>query len=835
MHALWQDVRYGLRMLAKHPGFTAIAVLTLALGIGANTAIFSLLNQILLRQLPVKNPGELSILRSPGPKSGHVWSDGDDSEIFSYPLYKGLAKNTSVFDGVIARYSFSASISNHGQTDLGSGELVSGNYFQTLGVGAAVGRVLMPEDDVVPGGHPVVVLSHAYWAQHFGADASVLNKTVLVNNTELTIVGVSQSGIAGIQVGQTPNLFVPMMMKGQMTPIRNGLDDWNDSWLAILARRKPGVSLQQAEGGINAEYPALLEQQLATIKRWDEKKRQTFLNKKIVLSSGAQGRTTLQRDSGPALSALFAMAALVLLISCTNVANILLAQGAARQREFAIRTAPGAGRGRVMRQVMAESLLCAFAGGALGLVIGAWLMDILTRAVVSEGGIRGVNAKVDGSILWFAIGATVASGLLFGLGPAWGLGRATVSEMLKNQGSTSSAGPSHVRFRKFLVAGQVAFTILLLTGATLFTRTLWNLRQQNLGINTEKVITFSIAPQLNGYDTPKTVRLVDQLRERVAALPGVRGVGSSEIALLTGTDMGGNITVEGRENLESDLSHVNFDAVSPNYFSTLGVPLMRGREFNAGDSGASPKVGIINEAMAKMFFPKRDPIGVHFAQGGGNDVKPDIEIVGIVKNTKEANVRTEDRPYFYLPYSQVKALIGMSFYVRTQQDPLLVTNELRQAVRQLDANLPVYELKTVERVGDEDLFTERMVAGLSASFGGLAALLAALGIYGVLAYLVVQRTREIGIRMALGARPGNVRFLIFREVGFMVFAGVAVGLPLAYGLARLSESLLFGVKAGDPLIYVLTLGVIAVVASAACYLPARRATRVHPIVALRYE
>jgi len=698
-----------------------------------------------------------------------------------------------------------------------------------------MGRVLTPEDDVVPGGHPVVVLSHAYWAQHFGADASVLNKTILVNHTEMTIVGVAQAGFAGIQVGQTPNLFVPMMMKGQMTPIRNGLDDWNDSWLAILARRKPGVSLQQAEAGINAEYRPLLEQQLATIKQWDEKKRQTFLKKKIVLSSGAQGRTTLQRDSGPALSALFAMAALVLLISCTNVANILLAQGAARQREFAIRTALGAGRGRVMRQVMAESLLCAFAGGALGLVIGAWLMDILTRVVVSEGGIRGLSSKVDGSILWFAIGATIASGLLFGLVPAWRVTRTTVSEMLKNQGSTSSAGPSHVRFRKFLVAGQVAFTLLLLTGATLFTRTLWNLRKQNLGINTEKVITFSIAPQLNGYNTLKTVRLVDQLRERVAALPGVRGVGSSEIALLTGTDMGGNITVEGRENLESDLSHVNFDAVSPNYFSTLGVPLLRGREFNAGDSGASPKVAIINEAMAKMFFPKRDPIGVHFAQGGGNDVKPNIEIVGIVKNAKEANVRTVDRPYFYLPYSQAKALIGMSFYVRTQQDPLLATNQLREAVRQLDANLPVYEVKTVERVVDEDLFTERMVAGLSASFGGLAALLAALGIYGVLAYLVVQRTREIGIRMALGARPGNVRLLIFREVGFMVFAGVIVGLPLAYGLARLSESLLFGVRAGDPLIYVLTLGVIAVVASAACYNPARRATRVHPIVALRYE
>src|SRR6266850_33070 len=835
MHALWQDVRYGLRMLAKHPGFTAIAVLTLALGIGANTAIFSLLNQILLRQLPVKDPKELVLLRAPGVRTGHIWSDGDDSESFSYPIYKGLRDNNPVFAGIFGRFAFSASIASRGKTERGSGELVTGNYFEVLGVQPALGRVFSQEDDRVPGAHPVAVLSNAYWLRQFAGDPGVLNQTLLVNNTEMTVVGVAQAGFAGVQVGQSTDVFVPTMMKGQMTPIRSGLDDWNDYWMAVFARRNHGVSMAQAEAGINAAYHPLLEEQLAKIKGWDEKKRQQFRSKKIVLASGAQGRVTLQRDSGPALMALFAMVALVLLIACTNVANLLLAQGAARQREFAIRTAMGAGRGRVMRQIMAESLLCAFAGGALGLVIGAWLMDILTRAVVSEGGIRGLNAKVDGSILWFAIGATVASGLLFGLVPAWRVTRTTVSQMLKNQGSTSSAGPSHARFRKFLVAGQVAFTILLLTGATLFTRTLWNLRKQNLGINTEKIITFSIAPQLNGYDTPKTVLLVDQLRERVAALPGVRGVGSSEIALLTGTDMGGNITVEGRENLESDLSHVNFDAVSPNYFSTLGVPLLRGREFNAGDSGASPKVAIINEAMAKMFFPKRDPVGVHFAQGGGHDVKPNIEIVGVVKNAKQANVRTEDRPYFYLPYSQAKALIGMSFYVRTQQDPLLATNQLREAVRQLDANLPVYEVKTVERVVDEDLFTERMVAGLSASFGGLAALLAALGIYGVLAYLVVQRTREIGIRMALGARPGDVRFLIFREVGFMVFVGVAGGLPLAYGLARLSESLLFGVKAGDPLIYVLTLAVIGVVAAVACYVPARRATRVHPIVALRHE
>jgi predicted permease len=392
-----------------------------------------------------------------------------------------------------------------------------------------------------------------------------------------------------------------------------------------------------------------------------------------------------------------------------------------------------------------------------------------------------------------------------------------------------------VRFRKYLVAGQVAFTLVLLTGGALFSRTLWNLRKQNLGLSTENLITFSIAPQLSGYDEARTVALVDQLRERLGALPGVLGVGSSQIAVLTGTDMGGNITVEGRQNLDSDDRHVNFDAVSANYFSTMRVPLVSGREFNAGDTSASTKVAIINEAMAKEFFAKRSPIGVHFALGGENDVKPNIEVVGVVKNAKEGHVRDAERPYFYQPYSQFGKLFGMSFYLRSQQDPLLMANTLRETVRGADANLPVYDLKTVERVVDEDLFAERVVAGLSAAFGGLAALLAALGIYGVLAYLVVQRTREIGIRVALGAAEGHVRGLVFKEVGWMLLAGALVGLPAAYGLTRLGESLLYGVHAGDVPMYVASLGVICLVAFAACYIPSRRATRIDPIVALRYE
>jgi len=839
MHTLWQDVKYGLRMLLKNPGFTVIAVMTLALGIGANTAIFSLLNQVLLRRLPVRNPEQLVILKSPGPKRGHVWSDGDDSEIFSYPLYKGLAKNTAVFDGVIARYQFAASIATHGQTDRSSGELVTGNYFQTLGVHAALGRLLTPSDDDVQGAHPVLVLSHGYWTQHFGGDSGVLNQPILVNDTAMTIVGVAQSGFTGIQVGQTPDIFVPMTMKGQMTPIRNGLDDWNDSFLAVLARLKPGVSKEQAEAAINVDYHPLLEQQMEHLGGGGDhlhgKDRDEFLNKKAVLYPGAQGRTVVQRDSGPAIDALFAMVGLVLLIACTNVANLLLAKGAARQREFAIRSALGATKGRMIRQLMVESFLCAVAGGGLGLLLGSWLMNILAQAVVSEGGVQGITSRVDANVLGFAAAATAASAFVFGLIPAWRVARGSVSQVLKDQGSTGSAGPGHVRFRKVLVAGQVAFTVLLLAGATLFAETLWNLRKQNLGLSTENLITFSISPQLSGYDGPRTTALVDQLRQRLAGLPGVSGVGSSQIPVLTGTDMGTNITVEGRQNLNTDERHVNYDAVSPNYFSTMKIPLLSGREFSDADTATSPKVAIINEAMMKMFFPNRNPIGVHLAMGSGNDAKPDIEIVGVVKDAKEAHVRDNARPYFYRPYAQFGKLFGMTFYVHTNQDPLLIANDLRQTVRQQDANLPVYELKTVSRVVDEDLFAERVIAGLSSSFGALAAILAALGIYGVLAYLVVQRTREIGIRLALGAASAHVRALVFKEVGWMVLAGVVVGLPAAYALARLSESLFFGVHAGDITVYLTSLSVIVMIAAIACYVPSRRATRIDPIVALRYE
>jgi putative ABC transport system permease protein len=833
MYTFWQDVRYGLRMLAKNPGFTAIAILTLALGIGANTAIFSLVDQMLLRRLPVKHPEQLVVLRSPGLKEGHVWSDGDDAQSFSYPIYKGLRGNTSVVSGMLARFAFNASISSHGQTERGLGELVSGNYFDVLGVRPSFGRLLTPDDDKVPGGHPLAVLSYAYWQQHFGGDPGILNQALLVNNTELTIVGVAQKGFDGIQVGQIADVFVPMMMKGQMTPNRNGLDDWNDAWAAILARRKPGVSTAQLEAGLTVTYRPLLEQQLATNKGWDQKKRQEFLAKKVLVVPGAVGRPTLQNDSGPALMALFALVALVLLIACTNVANLLLAQGASRQREFAIRSALGASRSRMVRQLLIESLLCALGGGALGLVFGLWLMNILTPEVASTG-VSGLSARLDGTILAFAAGATLLCGILFGGIPAWRVTRTSVTQTLKEQGSTGSVALSHVRFRKFLVAGQVAFTLLLLAGSCLFTKTLWNLRKTDLGLNTSNVITFSISPALNGYDTPRSIALIDNMRERLAALPGVRAVGSSELPTLTGRNAGANITVEGRAQTPDD-ADVLVDFISPAYFSTLGVPLIDGRDFTAADSANGNKVAIINETLARHFFPNRNPIGLHLAFGGGAKVTPDRQIVGVIKDNRQDHVRSEMSSYVFIPYAQNKTITGMSFYVRTQQDPLLIADEMRGAVRNLDPNMPVYDLKTFDRVVDEDLIAERLIAAMSAGFGLLAGLLAALGIYGVLSYLVIQRTREIGIRIALGAEAREVRALIVKEVGFMVIAGAAIGLPAAYAFARLSESLLFGVHANNIGIYLLALTVITVIAAAACLVPVRRAIRVDPIIALRYE
>ncbi|MGH9940720.1 MAG: ABC transporter permease [Blastocatellia bacterium] len=835
MQTLLQDLRYGARMLLKNPGFTLIAALTLALGIGANTAIFSLTDQILLRLLPVEKPEELVVLRSPGPKRGRVSSDGDDAASFSYPMYKDLRDRNNAFSGLLARYATSLSVAGNGQTERADGELVSGNYFEVLGVRPALGRVFNQEDDRVPGAHPVVVLSHAYWARRFGADPAILNKTLTVNGALMTVIGVSRAGFQGVQVGQTPDVFIPMMMKARMTPNWNGLDDHQDYWLAIMGRLKPGFSRAQTEEAVRPSYRSILEEELPLMRGLNAERRQRFLDKRILLDDGASGRQVLQRDVKKPLLILVGMVGLVLLIACANVANLLLARGAARQREIAVRMALGAGRWRLIRQFLVESLLLSLIGGVVGLIVAAWTINGLVAAIPPSIGLLGLSAELNARLLGFNLALSALTGLLFGVAPAARATRLNLEATLREQGSSVSGSLSHVRFRKSLVVSQIVLTTVLLVGAGLFARSLNNLQRLDLGLRADHLITFSIAPELNGYSPQRTIAFFDELRQGIAALPGVRSVSAAEIPILTDSNSSSNVTIEGYQAQEQEDMNVRHNRIGPDYFATMSVPLLSGREFTVSDAAGSPKVAVINETMARRFFANRNPIGSHFAFGAGNRVRPDIQIIGVVKDSKHATAREQARPFAYLPYAQETGLGKITFYARTDQDVASIAPALRREVGRLDNNLPIYELKTLRQQADESLFADRFLTFLSVCFGLLAAALAAIGLYGVMAYTVTRRIREIGIRIALGATQSRVAWLILREVALLALVGLLAGAPLAFVLGRAAESLLFGVKASDPLVFAAASLLLGCVALLGGYLPARRAAKVDPMVALRCE
>ena len=836
MQTILQDLRYGARMLLKNPGFTVIAVLTLALGIGANTAIFSLTDQILLRRLPVERPEELVVLRSPGPKGGHVWSDGDDAASFPYPMYKDLRdRGANVFSGLLARFAIPLSVAGAGQTERADGELVSGNYFEILGVRPALGRVFSQEDDRAPGAHQVVVLSHAYWTRRFGADPAILNKSLTVNGNPMTVIGVSREGFRGVQVGQTPDVFIPMMMKAQMIPNSRGLDDRRDYWLAIMGRLKPGMSRAQTEEAIRPSYRSILEEELSLRSGGSAQSRQRFLDKIILLEDGSKGRQILQRDSKQPFLILMGMAGLALLIACANVANLLLARGAARQREIAVRMALGAGRWRLMRQFLLESLLLSMTGGAVGLIVAVWTIQGLVAAIPPSVGALGLSTELDPRLLGFTLALSALTGLLFGVAPAARATRLNLEATLREQGSSASGSLSSVRFRKALVASQIVLTTVLLVGAGLFARSLNNLKRLDLGLRADHLIAFSVAPELNGYSPQRTIAFFDDLRQSVAALPGVRSVSAAELAILTDSTAGSNVTIEGYQAQENEDMEVRHNRIGPDYFATMGIPLLGGREFTVADAAGSAKVAIINETMARRFFANRNPIGSHFAFGAGDRIRPDIEIVGVVKDSKHATVREEKRPFAYLPYAQETNLGRITFYARTDQDVASIAPSLRREVARRDNNLPIYDLKTLRQQADESLFADRFLTFLSICFGSLAAALAAIGLYGVMAYTVTRRMREIGIRIALGATQGRVAWLVLREVALLAGAGLLAGAPLAFALGRAAESLLFGVKAGDPLVFAAAGSLLTLVALFGGYLPARRAAKVDPMVALRRE
>ena len=835
MNTLWQDIRYGLRMLGKSPAFAVIAILTLALGIGANTAIFSFTDQVLLRNLPVPHPEQLVVLRSPGPNHGRTSSDGDSAAVFSYPMYKELRDRSSIFSGLLTCFAIDVNVSGHGQMQSARGELVSGNFFQTLEVQPALGRVFTSSDETAPGANPVAVLSYGYWRRQFGADPSILNAPLTVNGTALTVIGVARKGFYGVQVGATPDIFIPITMHAQMSPEDGlSLDTRTDHWLAILGRLKPGMPRKRAEAALQPIYVPLLEEDAKLLKLSGSHYKQ-FLAKPLQLTDGSGGRQILQQSAEEPLLVLMGMVGLVLLIACANLASLLVARGEARQREIAVRLALGAGRGRLVRQLLTESLLIGVAGGAAGIALASWCLNAMMGAIPSDVGMTGLQGGLDLRVLWFAAAATLLTSILFGLAPAMRATRVNLQSTLKDQGSSVSEGRSNIRMRKILIVAQVALTAVLLAGAGLLTRTLVNLEHTNLGVHTENILQFSVEPDLNGDSTAQTVALSDSARQRFAALPGVRSVSASGMPIFADDDSSFNITPEGYAMHPDEDTNVQYDYVGPNYFSTMGIPLIAGREFTEADTAKSQKVIIINEKLARRFFAGRNPIGLHIAQGAGNKVHPDMEIVGVVADSKWDGPRDTIQPFLYEPYAQNPLLGVLMFYVRTERDPAQMAATLHATMEQLDPNLPVNNMRTLTAQIDDEMFNDRLVAILSISLALLAALLAALGLYGVLSYVVARRTREIGIRMALGGQRADILRLVLGQGAQLTVIGGAVGIVAALALARLMSSLLFGVSANDPPTFVAVAVLLGIVSGAACYIPARRAVRVDPIVALRYE
>ena len=834
MGNLLQDIRFGLRTLAKNPGFTIVAVLTLALGIGANAAIFSLTDQVLLRLLPVERPQELVVLHSPGKAHGRTWNDIEGGQSFSYPMYKDLRDRNAVFTGLLARFHVQVSVAGQGQSQLAEGELVSGNYFEVLGVRPSLGRVLSTQDETAPGANPVTVLSYGYWSRHFGSDPNILNKQLSVNGNSLTVVGVARSGFTGVQVGQVPDLFIPITMKAQMTPNWDGLADRNDHWVTMFGRLQPGMTAAKAEAGLAPLYRALMEGEAPALKL-SARDQAEYVNRQLVLDAGEHGRPVLQHDAKQPLLVLMAMVGLVLLIACANLASLLIARGEGRQREIALRLALGAGRWRLVRQLMTESFLLAVAGGVAGLALASWTLGAIVNSIPTDIGASGLTSHLDFRVVLFACAVSLLTVALFGLAPAIRATRADLQTVLKDQGTNVSGGKANVRVRKSLLISQIALTAVLLAAAGLFAHSLLNLKSQDLGVRPDHVLEFSISPELNRYTPPQTISLVERLRKSIEALPGVRSVSESEIPMLADSNSSSNITVEGYHAQDDEDTNVDHNAVGPDFLATMGIPLLQGREFSEADTSTSPQVAIINEAMARRFFAGRNPVGLHFGFGNGKESKVDIEIVGVVKDSKNTDVRQTVPPFAFLPYSQSKLAGNATFYVRTNQDPAALTVSVRNLVEGLDGNLPIYDVRTLTAQVDDIMFTDRLVTVFSLALGLLASLLAAVGLYGVMAYVVARRTREIGIRMALGATRQSVAWMVVREILGMLAAGLVVGLIAAYGIGRVIESLLFGVKASDPFVYAIAAALLVAVALLAGWLPSRKAASVDPMVALRYE
>jgi predicted permease len=835
MDHLRQDLRFALRALAKNPSFTLVVVLTLALGIGANTAIFSLMDQILLRLLPVREPDRLVLLSGPGPYSGSSSSHSNTITPFSQPMYEGLRDKNTVFDGVLGQFSTSVHLAVGTETESVQGDLVSGNFFAVLGLQPAVGRLFTPADDTTPGGHPVVVLSHGYWMRRFGGDPAAVGRTVGVNNEPMTIVGVAPRGFHGVEVGDPIDVFVPLMMQARIIPTwPRGVGDWRVRWLMVQARLKDGVTHAQAKAGIDVLYRQLLEEDFKTIKSPSERFRTQFFQRTIDVLPGGNGASALRDGAKTPLVVLMAMVGLLLLIACANVANLLLARASSRQKEVALRLALGASRGRLVRQFLVESLVLSTLAGVVGMVVAVWTGDLLLRALPFEQAASIFRPEPDARVGLFALGLSLITGVLFGLAPALQTTRPQVFPTLKNESTSVASGGAPVRFRKGLVVAQIALSLLLLIGAGLFTRSLANLRALDPGFQPERLLAFGLDPALNGYSFERRVAVLQQVQEDLEAEPGVTAVSLAAEPLMTDSNTSSTVRVEGYEAKDDEDMNPNFNYVGPRFFETLGITRIAGREFTNQDALSAPKVAVVNETFARYFFGDKDPIGRRFGLGRRAEGF-DFTIVGLVRDGKAGSLREKPLRFVYAPHTQNPRVGAMTFYVRSPLEPTALADRVRAVVARIDTTLPVTDLKTMQAQIRESLFVDRLVAGLAAAFGLVAMALAAIGLYGVMSYAVSLRTREIGIRVALGAERRAVLKMVLGEVVALTAIGIAIGLPVGYGLGRLVESQLFGIQARDPLTLAAATATLVGAALLAGYMPAARATRVDPVIALRYE
>jgi predicted permease len=834
--SLLNDVRYALRGFAQRPLFAIVVVLTLALGIGVNTAIYSIFEQVLLRPLPVREPDRLVNLSSQNLGHGNVSCNnaGDCGAVFSYPMFRDLERLDGPFTGIAAHRYVDANIAFGSHTDAGFAMLVSGSYFPVLGLVPALGRLLGPGDDAVDGEAAAVVLSYEYWQNALGAEPAIIGKTLVVNGKPLTIVGVVPPTFHGTTIDQRVQVYVPITLRWSATPgsIPNH-DNRGHRWAYLFGRLKPGTSLQQASAAINLAYRAILNDvEAPQITGFSERDLAAFRAKTLILEPGARGQTGVRRYAQAPLTILVFATSIVLLIACVNVANLMLVRGSARAGEIAVRASLGASRGRILELLIVEVSLLA--------VLAAILSTPLTVAALRSIGAllpsfaaTLFEARLDPTALEITAVLALASALVFGVSPALKFARANPARVLRTEGvrTTGSKGAAH--FRAALTTTQIALSMSLLVLAGWFAQSLINASRVDLGIRPDALVEFAVAPERNGYTPERARALFDQLQKELGGLPGVTAVASSVVPLLHNDNWNNNVAIEGMEPGAGTNALVSLNYVSPGFFGTVGMPLLLGRDFAESDAADRPKVAIVNERFLEKFGLDRDVLGKRMSIGQGGPL--DIEIVGVVQDAKYSAVKDPAPAQAFGPRVQSFAPSALNFYVRATIEPRALRKTIEQVLARLDPNLPLMDLRTMRDVVDENLFVDRFMSTLALVLAALATLLASLGLYGVLSYGVAQRTRELGLRLALGAPPERIRTLVLRQVAWMAALGGGLGLAAAMVLGRAARSLLFELSPSDPFVLLLAVLALGAVVVAAAYLPARRASRVDPVVALRSE